>query len=77
MLGGDRTWTGCVPSKVLIRAAAIAHTTRSGASFGVISSNPVIEFDRVIANVHRIREQIYGEADSPDVIQSMVDRHTL
>ncbi|MFV1980758.1 MAG: FAD-dependent oxidoreductase, partial [Rhodothermia bacterium] len=87
-LGGDCTWAGSVPSNALIRAAAIAHTARSGANFGVISPDPVIEFDRVIGNVHRIREQIYRRTDSPDILQSMgidvlegrarfVDPHTL
>ena len=28
-IGGDCTWTGCVPSKALVKAARVAHLTRT------------------------------------------------
>jgi len=30
-IGGDCTWTGCVPSKALIKAARVAHKVRTAA----------------------------------------------
>ena len=34
-LGGTCTWTGCVPSKALIKAAQVAHTIQNAAQFGI------------------------------------------
>ena len=34
-IGGDCTWTGCVPSKSLIRVAKAAHEIRTAQRFGV------------------------------------------
>jgi len=34
-LGGDCTWTGCIPSKALIRLARIAHDQTNAASVGI------------------------------------------
>lgn len=34
-LGGDCLWTGCVPSKALLHAAAEVRTARSGARYGL------------------------------------------
>eukprot|EP00049_Salpingoeca_infusionum_P009019 m.149365 g.149365 ORF g.149365 m.149365 type:complete len:438 (+) comp14206_c0_seq4:73-1386(+) len=34
-IGGDCTWSGCVPSKALVAAAKAAHTCRTAAVFGV------------------------------------------
>lgn len=34
-LGGDCTWTGCVPSKALIRSARAAHALREAPAFGI------------------------------------------
>ena len=34
-LGGDCTWTGCIPSKALIRAARLAHDGRGARSIGI------------------------------------------
>lgn len=46
-IGGDCTWTGCVPSKALIKAAQIAHEVRSASRYGIDASAPVIDMGRV------------------------------
>ncbi len=35
-LGGDCTWTGCVPSKTLLKAAKVAHSMRTAERFGIL-----------------------------------------
>jgi pyruvate/2-oxoglutarate dehydrogenase complex dihydrolipoamide dehydrogenase (E3) component len=33
-IGGDRTWTGCVPSKSLLKVAKVAYEMRTATLFG-------------------------------------------
>ena len=50
-IGGDCTWTGCVPSKALIHAAAVAHSARRAAKLGLpAAAGP--------ADLARVREQV-------------------
>jgi len=53
-LGGDCLYTGCVPSKTLIRAAAAAADVRRAASFGVRADPPAIDFAAVMARVRQV-----------------------
>ncbi|MGE0362431.1 MAG: FAD-dependent oxidoreductase [Vicinamibacterales bacterium] len=53
-LGGDCLYTGCVPSKTLIRAAAAAAEVRRAASFGVRADPPAIDFAAVMARVRQV-----------------------
>lgn len=62
--GGECTWTGCVPSKALLRAAAAAAETRGAGRFG-IEADPRIDGARVLARVRTVRERIYAESDAP------------
>jgi pyruvate/2-oxoglutarate dehydrogenase complex dihydrolipoamide dehydrogenase (E3) component len=34
-IGGDCTWTGCVPSKALLKLARVAHQARNASGFGL------------------------------------------
>ena len=34
-IGGDCTWTGCVPSKALLKVAKVAHEVRTAAHYGI------------------------------------------
>ncbi|MDR5887688.1 FAD-dependent oxidoreductase [Vreelandella janggokensis] len=52
-MGGDCLNTGCVPSKALIRAARAAHEIRTAPRFGVTSSEPQIDFAKVMGHVHQ------------------------
>ena len=54
-MGGDCLNTGCVPSKTLIRSAAVAHAMRDAERFGIAPVAPQVDFPRVMA---RVREAI-------------------
>jgi len=64
-LGGDCTWTGCVPSKTLLRAAGAAHQIRTADRFGLVATQPQFEFSSVMDHVRRTRRHIYEGADAP------------
>lgn len=66
--GGDCLWTGCVPSKALLAAAAAAHRTRTGGP-GVAPTEPTIDFTAVMAHVHAAIAHIEPE-DSPDTLRT-------
>lgn len=70
-LGGDCTWTGCVPSKALLRAAKVAHQTRVADRYGLLSSSPQIDFRRVMEHVRKIRNHIYEDADAPPNLEKL------
>jgi len=59
-IGGDCTWTGCVPSKSLIRAATVAHHARVAARYGIQVNEPVVDMVGVRAWLRGTIEQIYG-----------------
>ncbi len=50
--GGDCLWTGCVPSKALLAAAAAAADARSAARLGVHVDGVRVAFGEVMAHVH-------------------------
>src|SRR5258708_32214044 len=45
-IGGDCTWTGCVPSKALIHTAGIIHSLREAAALVDHTSNPTLDAGR-------------------------------
>lgn len=64
-IGGDCTWTGCVPSKALLKAAKIAHEVRTASRFGIAANPPVAEMTNVRAFVRRAIENVY-QFESPE-----------
>jgi pyruvate/2-oxoglutarate dehydrogenase complex dihydrolipoamide dehydrogenase (E3) component len=58
-IGGDCTWTGCVPSKALLKAAKIAHEVRTASRFGVTANPPIVEMTKVRAYVRQAIQQVY------------------
>ena len=67
-LGGDCTWTGCVPSKSLLHAAHLAHAARTAGDFGV-DAEVSVRFADVIAHVHELRREVYHDADRPEIFE--------
>lgn len=63
-IGGDCLWTGCVPSKALLAAAAAAHTVRTAGRFGVHAGEPTVDFGAVLAHVEGAQAHI-EPVDSP------------
>jgi pyruvate/2-oxoglutarate dehydrogenase complex dihydrolipoamide dehydrogenase (E3) component len=48
-LGGDCTFTGCVPSKTLLETAKLFHELRRAAAEGIVEEPPQLDFARVAA----------------------------
>ena len=86
-IGGDCTWTGCVPSKSLVKAAAIAANVRSASRFGITVGEPVIDLAQVREYLRGRIEHIYAPT-APEALRAkgltvklgatrFVDPHTL
>ena len=70
-LGGDCTWTGCVPSKTLLKAAKVAHSMRTAERFGMRPVQPQFDFAKVMEHVHDTQNHIYEEADAPPIYERL------
>lgn len=58
-LGGECTWTGCVPSKALLHVAGIAAAARLAAAWSAGGpSPPTVDFAAAMAHVRRARQEI-------------------
>lgn len=86
-IGGDCTWTGCVPSKSLLRVAKAAHEMRTSSRFGIRSQEPVVDMTAVREYLRSAIAQIY-RGTTPEALQEkgmdvllgqvrFVDRHTV
>jgi len=87
-LGGDCTWTGCVPSKTLIKAASVLHSAKQAVHYGLDFDVDSINTANIMKHVDTVRREIYEDADSPEIFEEMgidvefgeasfVDDHTL
>lgn len=70
-LGGECTWSGCVPSKALLRAASVAHTIRTAAAYGFDPTTLNMRFTGVMERVHAVQQQMYEEADAPPNLEKL------
>ena len=70
-LGGDCLYTGCVPSKTLIRSARFAHEVSRAAEFGFAPLDWQFAGDTFAAITGRVRRVIetVGEHDAPEVFR--------
>ncbi len=70
-LGGDCTWTGCIPSKTLIKAASIVHQAKKSSRFGVDISIEDINLETLLKHVDDVRTEVYEDADRPEIYEEM------
>jgi pyruvate/2-oxoglutarate dehydrogenase complex dihydrolipoamide dehydrogenase (E3) component len=86
-IGGDCTWTGCVPSKTLLKVAKVAHLMRTAGRYGLAPAVPQVDLKAVMAHVRRVIAGVY-EGESPDALRErgidvyldearFLDPHTL
>ncbi len=68
-IGGDCTWTGCVPSKALLKIAKVAHHVRSAAQYGIVAQSPQIDMPQVREYLRAAIDQIYA-ATTPDALRA-------
>ena len=73
-LGGDCTWTGCVPSKSLIASGKAANLARKAGEYGIIvGGGGTVKVDMKAVR-ERLREnmrRIYEEDDSPEAMAKL------
>ena len=67
-IGGDCTWTGCIPSKALLKAAKVAHEVRTASRFGITANPPAVEMTSVRAYVRQAIQQVY-QFESPEELR--------
>jgi pyruvate/2-oxoglutarate dehydrogenase complex dihydrolipoamide dehydrogenase (E3) component len=67
-IGGDCTWTGCVPSKALLKAAKVAHEARRASRFGITVNSPAVEMTKVREYVRHAIQQVY-QFESPEELR--------
>ena len=73
LLGGDCLYTGCVPSKTLIKSAKFAHQTRQAAKFGFQELEPKFLNDSFASITNRVQNviEIIEHHDAPEVFEEM------
>jgi len=69
-LGGDCTWTGCIPSKALIHIAELAHQTEKAEEYGAKNSEPV-NAEKAFEYVRKKRQEVFEDADDPQIFRDM------
>ena len=60
--GGDFTWSGCIPSKSLIRAARLMGDLRHAEEYGIEAAEPRVDAARLWQRIRAVRERVYAEA---------------
>ena len=58
-LGGDCTWTGCVPSKALLKVAKVAHSIRTAHKYGITVNEPLVDMGVVRDHLRQVIHEVY------------------
>jgi pyruvate/2-oxoglutarate dehydrogenase complex dihydrolipoamide dehydrogenase (E3) component len=69
-LGGDCLWTGCVPSKALLKSARLAHDMHTAERRGLRAADPQPELPRVMQHVAHVIGEI-APHDSPERFRAL------
>ena len=86
-IGGDCTWTGCVPSKTLIKSAKVAYQMRTADRFGLAPVDATVDLKQVMEHVRSVISEIYSHT-TPESLRNQgmdvflgephfIDAHTI
>ncbi len=67
-IGGDCTWTGCIPSKSLVFASSLVKKTSETVDLGFIDADYEVKFNAVKDYIKKTVNDIYEE-EKPEVLQ--------
>ena len=67
-IGGDCTWTGCVPSKTLIKSARVAYQMRTASRFGLAPVDTTVDLKSVMDHVRSVIAEIYSHT-TPETLR--------
>lgn len=74
-LGGDCLWTGCVPSKALLKVAKVANEIKHAEKYGFFLEGEVFnrapDFQQAMAYVRSTQQKIEEEHDNPERFREM------
>ena len=70
-IGGDCLWTGCVPSKALLKAAKVANSIQNAEKYGMTVPETTPDWQRVMAYVRGTQHVIEEEHDNPERFREM------
>lgn len=68
-LGGECTWTGCVPSKTLIRSAHVARTIQNCSAYGIATKNIQLDYASILKHVRSVVQEVY-QTHTPKHLQA-------
>ena len=72
-LGGDCTWTGCVPSKALLKVAKVAHSIRVASRYGITVNEPVVDMAAVRQYVSDAIQELYQHETPEEIVKRGVE----
>ena len=70
-IGGDCLWTGCVPSKALLKVAKVANYIRNAEKYGIGVQGNAPDWQRVMNYVRGTQHVIEEEHDNPERFREM------
>ena len=70
-IGGDCLWTGCVPSKALLKAAKVANYIHNAEKYGIATTDSTPDWQRVMGYVQSTQHKIEEEHDNPERFREM------
>lgn len=74
-IGGDCLWTGCVPSKALLKVAKVANEIQHAEKYGFFLGGEVFnrapDFQKAMAYVRSTQQKIEAEHDNPERFREM------